>query len=90
VIDLCEMFESNNFNTDLYPEERDPLDFAQAVGLAEAMMDARDVNYEDVESLFDDDERTHEKAELISLKTRHNKRNVPPFERMVMKKCGLL
>jgi len=84
------MFESNEIKAVQGVEDRNPLDFAEAVGLAEAMMDTRDVNFEDVETLFDNDEETHQKAELVSLNTRHNKQNIPPFERMVMRKCGLL
>lgn len=68
----------------------DSLDFAEAVGLAETFLDIESNNFENMEPLFDDDDEAHDEAERVSLKSRNNEQNIPNFERMVMKKCGLL
>lgn len=93
MIDLVGMFDQDLDNTSLDNGSVafDPLDMAEAIGLAESMMDVDRSDYTNVERLFDgDDEEAHQEAERVSLRDRNNKQNIPNFERMVMGKCNLL
>ena len=92
MVDLVDMFntEAGVENCIENDEGMNALDFAQAVGLAESFLDIDNSPFYDVEELFDDDDEMHMKAEMTSLRAADNKQNIPAFERMVMKKCGLL
>ncbi len=96
MVDLVDMFESSNIEDTAHTTENrgmSSLDFAQAVGLAETFLEEEEEqSIHNIESLFDnkDEEKMHEEAERISLKERNNTQNIPSFERLVMKKCGLI
>ena len=85
--DLCEQFE----RTGEVGNDGDMMSnlgvegFALALGLAETIADESAPKYfEGAEFLADDDEETHRKAEMISLKAGDT--SIPEFERHVMSK----